>query len=228
MEAITYPFHFDEMPIAGKFLLDSYVRDQELFLKKYPVFDDVFKSKFIKKINRCRELICCCAEGQKIQIIRDRIYRKMESLRVLTMDLKECFPYTAPEAFEKLTIANDSKDLLEVLETGKNLYLKIEIPKKILQADDNFSSLLDEFHALLEILELDRLELNRLLNSRGILTQDIFRNLNHLWATMQDIMEIGKEIHEDIRPNFYSDYCIEHLKQRLRLFRVPVADLSAV
>lgn len=217
METIDFPFSFDEMPVAAKFLLDSYSRDMTDFNKVYPVFDETFKNRVGDQIQRAKEFVCCGPEGAKIQTLRFGIYKRIESLNKMILEVQDNFPISRFKEFDKIVEIIEKKDLTSILAI---------IPDFVVQLEDNIprlnaevtQTIIDRILTLFQVLKLDKIELNRLLNSRGLLNEEVFRCLNHLWATMQDIMEIGQDLYKQSDPMKCVEYESNYLKMKVKSF----------
>ncbi|MFA9370521.1 MAG: hypothetical protein ACERIH_02330 [Labilibaculum antarcticum] len=217
METIDFPFSFDEMPVAAKFLLESYSRDMDDFNKMYPVFDETFKNRVSEQIQRAKEYVCCGPEGMQIQSLRFGIYKRIESLNNMILEVQDNFPVSRIKEFEKIIEIIEKKDLKAILTV---------IPKFIVQLEANIprenaevtQTIIDRILTLFQVLKLNKIELNRLLNSRGLLKEEVFRCLNHLWATMQDIMEIGQVLYKKSDPMKCVEYESNYLKMKVNSF----------
>lgn len=221
MESIDFPFTFDEMPLAGKFIYDSFVVDQQLFVELYPVFDKTFENRFYGHIQKARELVCCSSAGQKLQNERDRIKRNMDNLNSAVIQARNENVDQLPKVFEEFEDAIRREALNEMVICGKSISQYLEDSNNLPQISNQTRRAII---SLLELLELDRLELKRLLHSRGLLTQEVYRSLNHLWATMQDVMEIGKCIHQHDNLRI-QEYQIENISKRLKTYRSPMQEM---
>ncbi|WP_372755119.1 hypothetical protein [Labilibaculum sp.] len=217
METIDFPFNFDEMPVAAKFLLDSYSRDMADFHQVYPVFDEGFKSRLIEQIQLAKDYVCCGPEGVKIHNLRVETYKRIESLNMMILKVQDNFPVASIHEFDKVVEIIEKKDLSSILEVIPNFVVQLEenIPR---QNAEVIQSIIDRILSLSQILYLDKIELNRLLNSRGLLKEEVFRCLNHLWATMQDIMEIGHDLYCDKDPMKCVEYETNYLKMKVKTF----------
>lgn len=217
METVDFPFNFDEMPIAAKFILDSLSRDVEDFRKVYPVFDDSFQLRFSQRIQRAKELVCCSPEGHKIQNIRVGVFRKLESLNTLILETKDYFPTQLIRDYDYIVDIIEKKNLNSVIAIVPNLINQLEknLPGK---KTEEAQSIIEGIQSLLQALKLDRIDLNRYLNSRGLMTQDVFKCLNHLWATMQDVMEIGHSLYRKYEPMKAVEYEVNYLKMKVKTF----------
>ncbi|MBI9056604.1 hypothetical protein L3049_07990 [Labilibaculum sp. DW002] len=217
METIDFPFNFDEMPVAAKFLLDSYSRDIADFNRSYPVFDEVFKTKLMDQIQRAKEFVSCGPEGIKIQKLRIGIYRKLESLNGMILEVQDNFPVSRIKEFDKIVEIVERKDLNSILTIIPNFVVQLEgnIPR---ENAETTQTIIDRILTLFQVLKLDKIELNRLLNSRGLLKEEVFRCLNHLWATMQDVMEIGQDLYKKDDPMKCVEYEANYLKMKVKTF----------
>lgn len=217
METIDFPFSFDEMPVVAKFLLESYSRDMADFNKIYPIFDESFKSKLSEQIQKAKEFVCCGPEGAKIQSLRIGIYKKIESLTNMILEIQDNFPISRIKEFDKMVEIIEKKDLNPILTIIPNFLVQLEenIPRQRAEATQ---MIIDQILTLFQVLKLDQIELNRLLNSRGLLKEEVFRCLNHLWATMQDIMEIGQDLYRSSNPMKCVEYESNYLKMKAKSF----------
>lgn len=217
METIDFPFSFDEMPVAAKFLLDSYSRDMDDFNKVYPIFDENFKNRVNEQIQRAKEYVCCGPEGSKIQSLRIGIYKRIESLNNMILEVQDNFPISRIKEFDKIVEIIEKKDLTSILAIIPNFVVQLEanIPRQRAEATQ---TIISKILALFQVLKLDKIELNRLLNSRGLLKEEVFRCLNHLWATMQDIMEIGQDLYKLSDPMKCVEYESNYLKMKVKSF----------
>lgn len=217
METMDFPFNFDEMPIAGKFLLDIFSRDMDDFKEIYPVFDESFKNRFGLQIQKAKEFVCCGTEGMKIQHIRMGLIRKLESLNTLILDVPNYFSESNIKDFQDIVESVEEKDLNSIL--SKVPKLMEELEKNIPSDDvDVAKSIIEGIQSLYQVLKLDRIELNRLLNSRGLIKEEVFRCLNHLWATMQDVMEIGQFMYQEKDPLKRAEYELNYIKMKVNSF----------
>ncbi len=217
METIDFPFNFDEMPVAAKFLLDSYSRDMKDFNRSYPVFDEVFKTKLMNQIQRAKEFVSCGPEGIKIQTLRIAIYRRIEALNEMILEVQDNFPVSRIKEFDKIVEIVERKELNIILAVIPNFVVQLEgnIPRENAEATQ---AIIDRILTLFQVLKLDKIELNRLLNSRGLLKEEVFRCLNHLWASMQDIMEIGQDLYGNKDPMKSVEYEANYLKMKVKTF----------
>lgn len=217
METIDFPFNFDEMPIAAKFLLDSYSRDMGDFYQIYPVFNEAFKARLIEQIQLAKDYVCCGPEGMKIHNLRIEIYRRIESLNMMILEVQDNFPVARIREFDRIVEIIEKKELGPILEVIPNFVVQLEdnIPR---QNAEVIQSIIDRILTLSQVLHLDKIELNRLLNSRGLLKEEVFRCLNHLWATMQDIMEIGQDLYRDKDPMRCVEYESNYLRMKVKTF----------
>ncbi|RKE03911.1 hypothetical protein [Marinifilum flexuosum] len=217
METMDFPFNFDEMPIAAKFISDSFSRDIEDFQRVYPVFDDVFKARFAEQIRKAKDIVCCGPEGVKIQNIRIGVFRKIESLNTLILEAQDYFPISRIKQFDYIVEIIEKKNLSSILSIVPNLLQQLEanVPT---QNEDVAQSIIDGIQSIYQVLKLDRIELNRLLNSRGLLKEEVFRCLNHLWATMQDVMEIGQSLYRKDDPMKCVEYELNYIKMKVKTF----------
>jgi len=214
---MDFPFSFDEMPIAAKFIHDNFSRDIKAFQEFYPVFDEKFRNRFLEQIQKAKEMVCCSPEGIKIQHIRIGIYRKMESLNTIILDVEEYFPVSQMKQYELIIEVIEKKNLSSILSIVPGLLRQLEdhIPTK---NRDVALSIIDGIQALYQVLKLERIKLNRLLNSRGMLKEEVFRCLNHLWATMQDILEIGQSLYRVEDPMKCVEYELNYIKMKVKTF----------
>lgn len=219
MEPIDFPFKFDEMPLAGRLIFESFVRDQELFVQKYPVFDDVFKNRFQEYIQHAQRLVCCSCEGQKIQSLRKSIHRKLDNLHAWVVEAREEVGVEYILVMDEFEMAIRREDLTMVIALGRRI-------QGMLDGDNERykNTIVQELESFLGILELDKLEVKRLLGSRGMLTQEIFSCLNHLWAIMQDVMEIGRSIYQEGQMEGGENYLLANLKLRLKNYHNSVEE----
>lgn len=214
---MDFPFNFDEMPIAAKFISDSFSRDIEDFQKVYPVFDESFKARFKEQIKKAKDIVCCGPEGVKIQNIRIGVFRKLESLNTLILGVPDYFPVSRVKEYDYIVEIIEKKNLSSILSIVPGLIQQLEVnmPAK---NEDIAQSIIDGIQSLFQVLKLDRIELNRLLNSRGLLKEEVFRCLNHLWATMQDVMEIGQLLYRKENPMKCVEYELNYLKMKVKTF----------
>jgi len=217
METIDFPFSFDEMPVVAKFLLDSYSRDMNDFNKIYPIFDETFKTRLSKQIQCAKEFVCCGPEGAKIQTLRIGIYKRIESLNNMILEVQDNFPISRIKEFDMIVEIVEKKDLTPILTTIPNFVVQLEgnIPRQRAEATQ---VIIDQILTLFQVLKLNQIELNRLLNSRGLLKEEVFRCLNHLWASMQDIMEIGQDLYKSSDPMKCVEYESNYLKMKAKSF----------
>lgn len=217
METMDFPFNFDEMPVAAKFLLDSYSRDMDDFNQLYPVFDETFKHRLIKQIQKAKEFVSCGPEGMKIQNIRVGIFRKLDTLNHMILEVQDNFPVSKIKEFDKIVEIIEKKDLNSILTIIPKFLEQLEgnIPRENAEVTQ---SIIDRILSLFQVLKLDKIELNRLLNSRGLLKEEVFRCLNHLWATMQDLMEIGQSLYVKKDPMKCVEYETNYLKMKVKTF----------
>jgi hypothetical protein len=217
METMDFPFNFDEMPIAAKFISDSFARDIGDFQKVYPVFDEMFKARFTEQINKAKEIVCCGPEGQKIQSIRIGVFRKIENLNSLILEVQEYFPISRIKQFDYIVEIIEKKNLSSILTIVPELLQQLEANLPV-KNEDVAQSIIDGIHSNYQVLKLDKIELNRLLNSRGLLKEEVFRCLNHLWATMQDVMEIGQYLYRKDDPMKCVEYELNYIKMKVKTF----------
>lgn len=217
METMDFPFNFDEMPIAAKFILDSFSRDIDDFQKVYPVFDEQFKARFSEQIVKAKEVVCCSPEGVKIQNIRIGVFKKLESLNTLILEVQDYFPISRIREFEYTVEIIEKKNLSSVLAIVPGLLQQLEanIPE---QKSDIAKSIIEGISSIYQVLKMDRIELSRLLNSRGLLKEEVFRSLNHLWATMMDVMEIGRTLYRKEDPMKCVEYELNYIKMKVKTF----------
>nr|WP_320118460.1 hypothetical protein [uncultured Marinifilum sp.] len=217
METMDFPFNFDEMPIAAKFIFDSFSRDIDDFAQIYPVFDNAFKSRFKEQIKNAKDTVCCGPEGVNIKNIRIGIAGRMESLNTLILEVQDYFPVSRIKEFDFILEIVEKKNLCSVLSLVPNLLeeLELNIPQK---NQDIARSIIDGIHSIYQVLKLDRIELNRSLNSRGMMNEEVFRCLNHLWATMQDVLEIGQSLYRKTDPPKCVDYELNYIKLKVKMF----------
>ncbi|RUT73548.1 hypothetical protein [Ancylomarina longa] len=219
METIDFPFSFDEMPIAAKFIYDNFTRDITAFHEFYPIFDQTFKNRFLEQIQKAKEMVCCSPEGIKIQTIRIGIYRKLESLNTFILEVQDYFPVTRMKDFELIVEVIEKNNISSVLSIIPGLLQQLEKNIPINNADVAHS-IIDGIQTLYKVLKSDRSELNRLLNSRGLLKEEVFRCLNHLWATMQDVLEIGQSLYRKEDPMKCVEYELNYIKMKVKTFWV--------
>ncbi len=214
---MDFPFNFDEMPIAAKFIFDSFSRDIDDFAQIYPVFDNAFKSRFKEQIKNAKDTVCCGPEGVNIKNIRIGIAGRMESLNTLILEVQDYFPVSRIKEFDFILEIVEKKNLCSVLSLVPNLLeeLELNIPQK---NQDIARSIIDGIHSIYQVLKLDRIELNRSLNSRGMMNEEVFRCLNHLWATMQDVLEIGQSLYRKTDPPKCVDYELNYIKLKVKMF----------
>ncbi|BAX79345.1 hypothetical protein [Labilibaculum antarcticum] len=217
METIDFPFSFDEMPVAAKFLLESYSRDMDDFNRMYPVFDETFKNRVSEQIQRAKEYVCCGPEGMQIQSLRFGIYKRIENLNNMILEVQDNFPVSRIKEFEKIIEIIEKKDLKAILTVIPKFVVQLEanIPRENAEVTQ---TIIDRILTLFQVLKLNKIELNRLLNSRGLLKEEVFRCLNHLWATMQDIMEIGQVLYKKSDPMKCVEYESNYLKMKVNSF----------
>lgn len=217
METIDFPFSFDEMPVAAKFLLDSYSRDMADFNKVYPIFDETFKARLSEQIQRAKEFVCCGPEGVQIKTLRVGIYKRIESLNNMILEVQDNFSISRIKEFDKIVEIIEKKDLTSILAIIPNFVVQLEanIPRQRAEATQ---TIISKILILFQVLTLNKIELNRLLNSRGLLKEEVFRCLNHLWATMQDIMEIGQDLYKSSDPMKCVEYESNYLKMKVKIF----------
>jgi hypothetical protein len=217
METIDFPFNFDEMPIVANFLLDSYSRDMADFNQLYPVFNEAFKTRLVEQIQLAKDYVCCGPEGMKIHNLRIEIYKRIESLNRMILEVQDHFPVARIREFDKIVKIIEMKDLGSILDIIPNFVVQLEenIPR---QNAEVIQSIIDRILSQSQILHLDKIELNRLLHSRGLLKEEVFRCLNHLWATMQDIMEIGQDLYRDKDPMKCEEYEPNYLRMKIKTF----------
>lgn len=217
METMDFPFNFDEMPIAAKFIFDSFSRDIEDFSKIYPVFDDAFRSRFKEQIKNAKDTVCCGTEGVNIKNIRIGIAGRIESLNTLLLEVQDYFPVARIKEFDFILEVVERKNLSSVLPMVPNLLeeLELNIPQ---QNEDIARSIIDGIHSIYQVLKLDRIELHRSLNSRGMMNEEVFRCLNHLWATLQDVMEIGQSLYRKTDPPKCVEYELNYIKMKVKTF----------
>jgi hypothetical protein len=217
METMDFPFNFDEMPIAAKFILDSFSRDIDDFQKVYPVFDEQFKARFSEQIVKAKEVVCCGPEGVKIQNIRIGVFKKLESLNTLILEVQDYFPISRIREFDYTVEIIEKKNLSSVLAIVPGLLQQLEanVPE---QKSDIARSIIEGISSIYQVLKMDRIELNRLLNSRGLLKEEVFRSLNHLWATMMDVMEIGRTLYRKEDPMKCVEYELNYIKMKVKTF----------
>ncbi|PKQ65534.1 hypothetical protein BZG02_00570 [Labilibaculum filiforme] len=217
METIDFPFSFDEMPVAAKFLLDSYSRDMSDFNRLYPIFDEKFKNRLNEQIKRAKEYVCCGPEGVQIQNLRFGIYKRIESLNSMMLEVQDNFPVSRIKEFDKIVEIIEKKDLKAILKVIPKFVVQLEanIPRENAEVTQ---TIIDRILMLFQVLKLNKIELNRLLNSRGLLKEEVFRCLNNLWATMQDIMEIGQDLYKKSDPMKCVEYESNYLKMKVKSF----------
>jgi len=51
-----------------------------------------------------------------------------------------------------------------------------------------------------------------------LLKEEVFRILNHLWATMQDILEIGQSLYRKDDPMKCVEYELNYIKMKVKTF----------
>lgn len=217
METIEFPFKFDEMPVAAKFLLDSYSRDMLDFNQSYLVFDEVFKAKLKDQIQRAKEFVNCGSEGIKLRKLRFAINRKLELLNGMILEVQDNFPLTRINEFDEIIKIIERKDLSSILRVSPNFIAQLEenIPRENAEVTQ---TIINRILKLFQVLKLDDIELNRLLYSRSLLKEEVFRCLNHLWASMQDIMEIGQDLYRENDPMKCAEYEADYLKMKVKTF----------
>lgn len=217
METMDFPFNFDEMPIAAKFIFDSFSRDIDDFAQIYPVFDNAFKSRFNEQIKDAKDTVCCGSEGVNIKNIRIGIAGRIESLNTLILEVQDYFPVSRIKEFDFILEIVEKKNLSSILSLVPNLLeeLELNIPQ---QNEDIARSIIDGIHSIYQVLKLDRIELNRSLNSRGMMNEEVFRCLNHLWATLQDVMEIGQSLYRKTDPPKSVEYELNYIKMKVKTF----------
>ncbi|WP_421918335.1 hypothetical protein [Marinifilum sp.] len=217
METMDFSFSFDEMPIAAKFISDSFTRDIKDFQKIYPVFDNEFKVRFNEQITMAKEIVCCGPEGVKIQNVRIGLFRKIESLNTLILEVPHYFSISGITQFDYIVEIIEKNNLCSVLSIVPNLLQQLQ-ENMPTQDEDVAQSIIEGIQSIYKVLKLDRIELNRLLNSHGLLKEEAFRCLNHLWATMQDVMEIGQSLYRIDDPMKSVEYELDYIKMKVKTF----------
>jgi len=219
METVDYPFDYDEMPLAAKLLKLIFVEDKELFSTFFPVFDDSFVARFSSQIIEADQLICKSPTGVMLQNLRVDIYNNIENLGSQLMIIQDYY--------------KDSKiveiDYLAELLERKNLRLSIDVASNVIDqlkhhkpesSDQNLEKEIDCFKNMLKLLKLRDIELKKLLSSSGIKSDAVYSCLNDLWATMQDIMEIGYSLYIGSNLSRANDFQLDDLKEKVKSYKL--------
>ena len=215
----------EEMPVIGRFLLNSFDRDFADFQNYSPDFDDAYRNNFKNQVEAVENIVNPKKLMGELKKITDGLYANIESLRPVMNKL---------EGYVKRVDANDltmmpgdfgikqvrdkiaNKDQEALLENLKVVIEHIDNNLAPLQAkgwDNAQDAQLREKR--IQIKNANEAQ-NMKIDERQAMVQSNMDTLNALWVMMQDVMDAGRlRLYKFEDPEKAADYTLAKLKGRI-------------
>jgi len=219
----------EELPAVAQFLIASFNRDLALFTDYSEDFNAAYATNFAAQIASVDEVVYPKTLTQEGKLVTARIATNIERLKELNT-LTESYVKRAGDA---LTIAPadfgcrdlrkklNKKDVEGVITSLRTLLKNIEANLGTLTAKGFKKATQTELAALPDNLTTDNTLQNTNIQARNQLMNDNIDLFDALYATMRDVSETGKVIHNTLsgKPERVGDFTISVLLRRVRAER---------
>lgn len=219
----SFNLRIEEIPVLGRFIKNSFIRDQADFLGYSPDFNSDYLKSYMAKLDAVESLVNPIKITKELSVITERIYANLVALRPLLNRLEG---YTN-RSLGNLTIAPKDFGIKEVRAkiTSRNVEATLNNLKLLLENVDNNIEVLKakgysdearrEIGYIQKAIKDDNLAQNVKMNEREAHVRTNIKVLNELWSQMSDIMDSGKRIYKSIDSVKVKDYTLTALKKRL-------------
>lgn len=221
-----FRIRIEEMPVIGKFLYDSYNRDEADFAAYSPDFNAAYKTNFAEKLDAVENIVNPKKLIAELKKITKGMYANIEKLRPIMNNLEG---YVNRVDEEDLTILPEDFGIKPVRDniSNKDQEELLENLKVVLQnVDDNLAALQakgwddeqdTELRDLRDSIKDDNAAQNLKMDEREAKVQANMGTLNELWVIMSDVMDTGRvRLYKFKNPEKAGDYTLDKLKNRIR------------
>ncbi|MFQ5334924.1 MAG: hypothetical protein ACE5DN_02500 [Flavobacteriales bacterium] len=232
-----FTLRIEEMPVIGKFLLDSYTRDEADFQGYSPDFDNAYRTDFENKVQAVEDIVNPIKLVGELKKITKRLYANIDSLRPIMNNLEGYVKRVGedltipPEGFgiKAVRAKISNKDQEALLENLKIVIQNIDDNLGDLQAKGWDNAQDTELRTKRQEIKDDNEAQNLKMDERQAKVQDNIGVLNGLWAVMQDVMDTGRNrLYKLKNAEKAGDYTLARLKARIRQERSIDEELPAV
>lgn len=219
----------EELPAVAQFLIASFNRDLALFTDYSGDFNAAYATNFAAQITSVTEVVYPKTLTKEGKLVTARIADNIERLKTLNT-LTESYVKRAGDALTIAPADFGCRDLRKKLNKGdvegvitslRTLLKNIEANKDTLTAKGFKKATQTEMAALADTLTTDNTLQNTNLQARNQLVNDNIDLFDALYATMRDVSEVGKVIHNTLsgKPERVGDFTMAVLLRRVRAER---------
>lgn len=214
----------DEMPVVGRFLYDSMVRDLSSFESFSPDFNSDYMDNFLNKLSDVENIVNPKVKIAELKKITSNLYDTIDSLRVIMTKL-EGYVLRAGAALNILPkdfgiskvrqkIAN--KDQEALIGALKVVLQNIDGNSAILESKGWTAEQQEELVAKNASIIADNAEQNLKMDEKESLVEENMHKLNDFWEVMKDVMDTGKRLFKYDNKEKTGDYTLTKIKSRIR------------
>lgn len=214
----------EELPLMGRFMVDSLNRDLPFFSSYSPEFTPDYVTKFGDKIKTAEEVSSPKSEIMKQKAITERINETFtllfESANRLTGYLILCNGdlKLTPNAFgiTRLKKNINKRDVEAVIQDLKFINDNIALNREKLSAKGLTDEMATFFsHAALSLSDDKRKQVEIISNRKGIILKNVSL-FNDIYSQLCSVMTIGKILFRTTNSAKLQDYTFSNLKKRVR------------
>lgn len=221
----SFPIRIEEMPVLGKFLQDSFLRDFADFQGYSPDFNNAYKTNFAAKLTAVEGIVNPIKIMAELKKITERLYENIDSLRPLLNKL-EGYVNRADDNLSILPGDFGIKPVRDKISNKDQEGLSENLKVLLQNVDDNFTALSAKgFTAaaqtvlinLRDSINTDNEAQNVKMDEREAKVQENYDVLIELWEIMSDVMDAGRvRLYKFTDKEKAGDYTLATLKNRIR------------
>lgn len=229
----SIPVRIEEVPVLGKFLKDSFVRDYADFADYSPDFNNAYKNNFFSKLTGVEKIVNPIKLISELKKITARLYENTRLLRSLLNKLEGYVNRAGdaltifPEDFgikpvrEKIS----SKDVEGLLENLKVVLENISDNLSVIQNKGYKTAAHNALIGLRNSIKADNAAQNKKMDAWEQKVRANSKQILEFWKILKDVMETGRvRLYKDSNKEKAGDYTLSTLKKRIRHERKRTGD----